>query len=208
MRERGASRPEIEAELARLAARGEIVETKSGHYVATGASREFAAGRLSAHRDGYAFVTPDVPIPGLRGDIYIPKDAATRAMHGDRVVVRILRIEGDGRADGEIIRVLRRAHPSVVGEFSIRRTGYFVLPHDDRIRQWIEIPEDMAMPTASLDLNRVGASELSISSVEDLDGMIVTAELIDFGDDGDRPTGRVVEVLGKPDDFGIDVEIL
>ena len=64
LRERGGSRVELEAELARLAGRGEIVETKAGHYVAVGASREFAAGRLSAHRDGYAFVTPDIPIPG------------------------------------------------------------------------------------------------------------------------------------------------
>jgi ribonuclease R len=208
MRERSESRADLEAELRGLAERGQIVETKTGHYVATGASREFAAGRLSAHRDGYAFVTPDVPIPGLRGDIYIAKEAATRAMHGDRVAVRILRIEGDGRADGEILRVLRRAHPSVVGEFRIRRTGYFVVPHDDRIRQWIEIPEDRAMPSASLQLDRVGTSDVSINIVDELDGMIVTAELLDFGENGDRPVGRVVEVLGRPGDFGIDVEIL
>jgi ribonuclease R len=41
-----------------------------------------------------------------------------------------------------------------------------------------------------------------------MDGMIVTAEILDFGEDGERPAGRIVEVLGKPDDFGIDVEIL
>ena len=62
-------------------------------------------------------------------------------MHGDRVVVRITRIERDGRADGEIVEVLRRAHPTVVGEFRVRQRGNFVVPHDDRIRQWIEIPE-------------------------------------------------------------------
>ena len=38
--------------------------------------------------------------------------------------------------------------------------------------------------------------------------MIVNAEIVDFGEDGDRPAGRVIEILGKPDDFGIDVEIL
>ena len=107
----GATRLEVEAELDRLAARGEVVETRSGQYVATGASREFAAGRLSVHRDGFAFIMPDVPIPGLKGDIYIPKEGAGRAMHGDRVVARIGRIEADGRAHGEILRVLKRAHP-------------------------------------------------------------------------------------------------
>ena len=204
----GATRADIETELDRLAARGEIVETRPGHYVATGSSREFAAGRFSAHRDGFAFVTPDVPIPGLRGDIYIPKENAGRAMHGDRVVVHVGRVEPDGRAHGEILRVLKRAHPTVVGEFRIRRAGNFVIPHDDRIRQWIEIAEDMPLPPSAASLDRVGARPIEVKSVDDLDGMIVTAEILDFGDDHDRPAGRIVEILGRPDDFGIDVEIL
>jgi len=204
----GMTRAKLEAELNRLAQRGQIVETSPGHYAAAGATREFATGRLNVHRDGYAFLIPDVPIPGLRGDVYIAKEAATRAMHGDRVVVRIGRIEADGRAHGEILRVLRRANPQVVGEFRVRRTGFFVVPHDSRIRQWIEIPEDMALPATHSSLHRVGVSDLRIDSADDLDGMIVTAEILDFGDDGDRPAGRIIEILGLPDDFGIDVEIL
>jgi len=96
----GVTRNELESELEKLAARGEVVETRSGQYVAVGANREYASGTLNVHRDGYAFVTPKTAIAGLRGDIYIPKDAAERAMHGDRVVVRIGRIEADGRAHG------------------------------------------------------------------------------------------------------------
>src|SRR5580704_14537832 len=165
-------------------------------------------GRLSVHRDGYGFVIPDEPIEGLRGDIYIAKDAAQRAMHGDRVTVRILRIEPDGRAHGEIVEVLRRAHPSVVGEFRVRGRGNFVVPHDDRIRQWIQIPEGMELPTSQPEVHRVGANKVAVETVEDLDGMIVNAEILDFGEKGDRPVGRIVEILGHAGDFGIDVEIL
>ncbi len=205
---RGITRKELESELTRLTERGDIVETRAGHYTAVGASNEFAAGRLSVHKDGYGFVIPDVPVPGLRGDVYIRKESAAKAMHGDRVIARIGRIERDGRADGEIVRVLRRSHPSVVGEFRIRRGGFFVVPHDDRIRQWIEIPEDMALPSDKVTVDRVGAPSRPVASVEDLDGMIVTAEIVDYGDDGDRPAGRVIEILGLPGEFGIDVEIL
>lgn len=204
----GVTREHLESELKRLTQRGEIIETRAGHYTAAGVSREFAVGRLNVHRDGYAFLIPDVPVPGLRGDVYIPKESASRAMHGDRVVARIARIERDGKADGEIVRVLRRAHLSVVGEFRIRRTGLFVIPHDERIRQWIEVPADMALPARQVTVDRVGASAIVVTSIEDLDGMIVTAEIVDFGEDGERPVGRIVEVLGLPDDFGIDVEIL
>jgi ribonuclease R len=165
-------------------------------------------GRLSVHRDGYGFVTPEEPVPGLKGDIYLSKDDAERAMHGDRVALRIKRMERDGRAHGEIVEVEERAHASIVGEFRMRRRGNFVVPHDERIRQWIEIPEGMAIPVAGAPVNRVGARAVEVQSEADLDGMIVTAEIVDFGDDGDRPAGRIIEILGRPDDFGIDVEIL
>jgi len=165
-------------------------------------------GRLSVHRDGYAFVIPDEPLEGIKGDIYIAKESANRAMHGDRVTARIRRVEPGGRAHGEIVDVLRRAHPSIVGEFHIRRKVNVVIPHDDRIRQWIRIPEGMERPAAQPFVHRVGARSVEVETVEDLEGMIVVAEILDFGDDGERPVGRIVEVLGKPDDFGIDVEIL
>jgi len=205
---KGVTRADLESELGTLAARGEIVETRPGQYVAVGANREYASGTLEVHRDGYAFVRPQTPIAGLRGDVYVPKAAAEQAMHGDRVVVKIGRIEPDGRADGEIVRVLRRAHPTVVGEFRIRRAGLFVVPHDERIRQWIEIPEDLALPLPGDDVNRVGVRAQQVHSIEDLNGLIVSAQILDFGEGGERPVGRIVEILGYPDDFGIDVEIL
>ena len=160
------------------------------------------------HRDGYGFVTPEEPVPGLKGDVYLGKEDADRAMHGDRVAIRIKRMERDGRAHGEIVDVVKRAHTSIVGEFRRRKRGNVVVPHDDRIRQWIEVPEGMAIPAGGVSVNRVGAQPVKVHSEEDLDGMIVTAEIIDYGDNGDRPAGRVIEVLGRPDDFGIDVEIL
>ena len=96
IRELGArvpSRQDLETVLARLVARGDLIETRSGHFVATRSSREFAVGRLSMHRDGYGFLISDRPLEGITGDIYIPADSARNAMHGDRAVVRIARIE-------------------------------------------------------------------------------------------------------------------
>ena len=203
----GTTKTEVEAELKRLVQRGDLIETKPGHYVAAGSTREFITGRLSVHRDGYGFVIPDRPVAGLKGDLYIAKESASQAMHGDRVVARVGRIPRDGRAEGEIVRILRRAHHSVVGDFKIRRSGNFVVPHDERLRQWIEIPDEFAMPKTS-SADRVGAQAAKISSIEDLDGMIVVADILDFGEEGERPMGRITEVLGHPDDFGIDVEIL
>ena len=205
---RGESREELESALDRLTSKGDLVEVRSGHFIATRFSREYTAGRLNMHRDGYGFVIPDRPIEGVRGDIYIPRDSAQTAMHADRVLVRIARIEGDGRADGEIVKVLQRAHPTVVGEFRVRARGNFVIPHDDRIHQWIEIVEGMEIPPESAGRDRVCAKPINVQRPEDLDGMIVNAEILEFPEGGERAVGRVVEILGYPDDFGVDVEIV
>ena len=205
---RGERRVDLETALARLAARGDLIELRSGQFAVTARSREFATGRLHMHRDGYGFLISDHPIDGISGDIFIPPESAAKAMHGDRVVVRIARIEADGKADGEIVKVLQRAHPTVVGEFRIGRRGQYVVPHDDRIQQWIDIPDGLEIPAPAPELDRIGVAAPQVASVEELDGMVVNVELLEYPQRGSSPVGRVIEILGHPDDFGVDVEVV
>jgi len=205
---KGADREALESALARLTARGQLIEFKPGHYVVPGRTREFAVGRLQVHRRGFGFLIPDQPIEGINGDVFLSEEQTSRAMNGDRIVVHINRIEHGGRADGTILKVLRRANPTVVGEFRIARRGLFVIPHDDRLTQWIEIPEGMEFPPAGPVIDRIGVETPKVSTVEDLAGMIVNVELVQFPDEDGGPVGRVIEVLGHPDDFGVDVEII
>ena len=205
---KGAGREELETALARLTARGELIELRPAHYELTARSREYSIGRLHMHREGYGFLISDRPVDGIKGDIFIPRESAEQAMHGDRVLVRIGRIEPDGRADGTIVKVLKRAQPTVVGEFRIGRRGLFVVPHDERIRQWIEIPEGFEFPAGARSADRIGATAREVQSIEELDGMVVNVELIEYPERGENPVGRVIEILGRPDDFGVDVEIV
>ncbi|HXS96170.1 MAG TPA: VacB/RNase II family 3'-5' exoribonuclease [Candidatus Limnocylindrales bacterium] len=205
---KGGGREELEAALTRLTARGDLIELRNGHFAVTARSREFAVGRLQMHRDGYGFLIAERPIEGISGDVFIPPESAEKAMHGDRVVVRISRIESGGRADGEIVKVLRRAHPTVVGEFRIGRRGQYVVPQDERISQWIEIPDGMEFPPETPSMDRIGVVAPKVSGVEELVGMVVNVELLEYPEKGSSPVGRVVEILGHPDDFGVDVEIV
>ncbi len=205
---RGGERPDLELALSRLTARGELVEPRPGHFLSPAQSSEYLAGRLRMHRDGFGFVIADHPRPGIEGDIYISREDALRAMHGDRVLIRLGRIESDGRASGSIVKVLSRAHSTVVGEFRVTRRGCLVVPHDDRIRQWIRIPEGLELPTETLAADRVGATTAAPARIEELDGAIVNVEVLEFPEDGEHGVGRVIEVLGFPDEFGVDVEII
>src|SRR5580692_7409285 len=212
LRIKGEDRRVIETALDRLAARGDLVELSNAHYVATSRSREFVPGRVSIHRDGYGFLIPQHPIPGVSGDLYIGRESTRGAMNGDRAIARITHSGPNGRTEAEIVKILRRAHPTVVGQFRINRSGLFVVPHDERLTEWIEIPEDLAIPdtaaAGNAQVDRIGPKAIEISDVSQLDGMIVNAELLEYGDRKGPPVGRVIEVLGSPDDFGIDVEIV
>ncbi len=210
LRIKGAEREKLEAALERLVDRGDLIEVRSGHFTATAKSRELAVGRMSIHRDGYGFLIPDKPIEGITGDIFIPGSATKGAMNGDRAIVRIARIERGGRSDGEVVKILRRAHPTVVGEFRVgSRGGYYVIPQDERLRDWIDIPEDLTIPHGG-DLHRIGAKKIEVTTPSELNGMIVNVELLEYPGQGRREgaTGRVVEILGRPDDFGVEVEII
>jgi ribonuclease R len=208
LRIHGDERQQVEAALDRLTARGDLIELRNGHYATTARSREFVPGRVSIHRDGYGFLIPDQPLEGISGDIYLNAEAIRGAMNGDRAIARIIYSGRDGRAEGEIWKILKRAHPSVVGEFRITRRGMFVAPQDERLRDWIEIPEDMAIPAPTEQIDRIGPKPQTVRNPSELDGLVVNAEVIDYGEEDGRPVGRVIEILGSPDDFGIDVEII
>jgi ribonuclease R len=210
LRVKGADREKLEAALERLVERGELIEVRKDHFTATAKNREFAVGRMSIHRDGYGFLIPDKPIEGISGDIFIPTNETKGAMNGDRAIIRVLRVESGGRSDGEVVKILKRAHPTVVGEFRVgSRGGYYVIPQDERLREWIDIPEDLAIPRGG-QLDRIGAKALEVAHANELDRLIVNVELLEYPGQGRREgaIGRVIEILGRPDDFGVEVEII
>jgi ribonuclease R len=175
------------------------------------------SGRLVAHRGGYGFVVPDSPPKDLDGDLFIPPDQLGDAMHGDHVIARIERRDNRGgsfrgsagRAEGRIVRVLDRAHPTVVGIFHYGHRNNFVIPYESRIQHEIVIPKGQEL-TPQL-LARHKAEKLPPPDslrLPELDGAVVNVEITRFPRAGVPAAGRVVELLGRPGEFGVDVEIL
>ena len=182
-------------------------------------------GRLIGHRDGYGFVVPDAPLAGTDQDIYIPSDGMGSAMNGDRVEVQVLRAKPDGRREGRIMRVIDRAQKTVVGQFHCGQRYNYVMPFDHRIPFEIVIPRgeewpgwrESAAPAAAAATASLGASrnsksrESEVRSPElhaDLEGLVVDVEITSYPRPAALPRGRVVEILGRREDFGVDVEII
>ncbi len=173
------------------------------------------AGRIIAHRDGYAFLVPDHPIPGVDGDLFIGRDSLGDAMHGDRVLGRIVRRRPDGRAEGRIVQIVRREHPTLVGLFRYGPHGNHVLPYDVRLNHEVLIPPgDELTPELRAKLGSDAQQQHQQPPANrrlrlpELDGAVVNVEITRFPRSGLAPTGRVIEILGRPGDIGVDVEII
>ena len=200
---RGTDRRALKDELARLVRQGALVRSR-GQYFTLAADKpavrwlqkagRSVAGRLVRHRDGYGFVILDEPVPGMVGDVFVSEQRLGDAMHGDRVLVQLGRLDERGRAEGRIHQVLKRAHETVVGEFRCEPRGNFVLPHDERLREAIRIPRSEPLP--------------GDAKPQELDSTIVNVEMTRFPTPSSPAQGRVLEVLGRPGDFGLDVEII
>jgi ribonuclease R len=213
-------------QLARLTARGELVKLDREHWSiprpTLGTRENLAAGRLDLHRDGYGFVRPnrrsgaaDARQASPDEDIFIPPNEINGAMQGDQVLVEVDPPRADGRRLGRIVRVLERRNPTVVGTFhyarSDRAQGHSVTPFDERMTQPILIPDGQELPAAgeSATPHRVlGAEAAAAAQWDDLEGLVVDAEITSWPTPTRPPIGRVIEVLGSPDDFGVDVEMM
>jgi ribonuclease R len=179
---------------------------------ARGRDPNLVAGRIVAHRDGYAFLVPDSPMPRVEGDLFIGRDGLGDAMHGDHVLARIVRRRTDGRAEGRIVQIVERQHPTMVGLFRYGPHGNVVLPYDTRILHEVIIPPGAELTPALREKLGVlpGAQSVATSRtrVAELEGAVVNVEITRFPKGGLAPSGRVIEILGRPGEIGVDVEII
>ena len=229
---RGDARGQLDAHLQKLVAAGELVQLNSDRYALPHSApdkneKNLVAGRLTMHRDGFGFVIPDASSlsPSLKsrlvGDIFIAPHAIGNAMHGDQVLVDIVANRPDGRAEGRIVRSVVRVHPTVVGIFHYGSRHNYVKPIDSKITQEIVIPHGMEIPenTGAEGAERrqeksrhsadrvLGDEAATHSHLDDLEGAVVDVEITDWPTATQSPRGRVFEIIGRQDDFGIDVEI-
>ncbi len=145
------------------------------------------SGTFSASQKGFGFVR----VPERDGDIYVPADKTMGAMDGDQVLVTVesepeeTGKRGGLKAEGAIIRILERAHETVVGLYRKNRNFGFVIPDNQKLIQDIFIPqgEDMGAVT----------------------GHKVVAKITDYGGRNRKPEGTVTEILGHVNDPGVDI---
>ena len=139
-------------------------------------------GTLQQYRGGFAFL---IPKDKSQDDVFIPPGAMSGAMDGDRVLVRVVRSEGQRKAEGQVVKVLERRTKNLVGVFRMEASRGRVIPWDHKIQ---------IQPFVSTH-NFNGAT----------DGMMVEAEIISEGEPSEV---RIVSLLGFPGEPDLDVKII
>ena len=185
----GARGVALRKSLRELERAGEIARIRKNRYVLP-AEADLVAGKLSIHPAGYGFLSPET---SGEPDVFIAAENIGTAMHGDRVVARVLRDTPSdrikGRREGRVIRILERAHDTIVGTLQRSRNFHYVVPDDPRFVHDVYVRAEPDQPPG-LSAN-VG------------DKVVVRLEA--WESRHINPEGEIIEVLGPASAPGVDV---
>lgn len=160
------------------------VERRGGNRFGIGlSSTPLSIGTLIPHQDGYGFVRLSAG-----DDIFIPARSMAGGLPGDQVEVQLVPGRRGGRSEGRIVRIVERVVKTVVGRFAGGERVGRLIPDDPRFTR------DVIIPKAAFG----GAT----------DGLVVVVELTSWPDGKNPAVGKVVEVLGLPDDPEVEVKTI
>ncbi len=140
--------------------------------------------RVMGHRDGYGFARP---LQEEGDDLFLSAREMYQVFDGDEVLVAISGVDRRGRAEGQVVEVLSRAHTQVVGRYMEESGIGYLISHNTRIRNHILIPPN----------SKGGARH----------GQLVSVELTDYPSAKLGAKGKVVEVLGDHLDPGLEIDV-
>ena len=156
---------------------GKIIFTRSERY-GVPEKMNLVKGTLEGHQKGYAFLIPDDI--NLK-DLFISPVDMNGAMHGDRVIVRPMKVLEDVKSpEGKVIRIIERANQYVIGTFQKSRHFGFVVPDDKRISFDIFVPKE--------EFNNAQENNK------------VSVKITEWPDQRKNPEGTIVEVIGNIED--------
>lgn len=145
-------------------------------------SAECKRGTFISHSKGFGFVELE---EADEEDIFIPAPYVGEAFHRDEVEVMLLPQQGGRRQEGRVVRVLSHGITEVIGTFEKSNSFGFVIADNLRISKDIFIPKEFINHAVT--------------------GDKVVVQMRSYGSSQKSPEGKVVEILGKAGEPGIDV---
>lgn len=185
----GKEREELKNTLSQMEKEGRVARIRRDRYVIPKEADLFT-GEIQFHASGAAHV-----LAAKKGepDVYISAENTATAMHGDKVVARISpprpgggRERDESRKEGRVIRILERGNDRIVGTLQKSKNFFYVVADDPRFVHNLYVPEPTSPVSAKV-------------------GDIVVAQLEAWVSRHVNPEGKVIEVLGRAGEPGVDM---
>ena len=162
-----------------LTADGKVEISGRGKYVKS--EGKYLTGVFTAHPRGFGFVT----VEGEEEDIFIPAAQTNGALHKDTVQITLSKNSSGKRKEGTVTKILSRGTEQLVCTYEKSKNFGFAVPDNPRFAQDIFIPLERSKGAVS--------------------GHKVVVEITDYGKNGKKPEGKVVEIIGHINDPGTDI---
>lgn len=172
----------LDEQLYKMVRAGQIIKNRRGEYCLT-AKLDLITGVVSGHRDGFGFVIRD----DGGDDVYLSAREMRPLFDGDRVAIKIVGRDRRGKPEGDLVEVLDRGTTEVAGQFIRERGIGLVIPDNAKISHRILVAKGES-----------GAAK---------PGQIVVVKILDYPTQVEQATGRVVRVIGDPNQKGIATDI-
>lgn len=157
-----------------------IVKNRKNRYRLIGDN--FQEGIYRKNQKGFGFVKID----GKEDEIYISKENSMNALNGDKVLVEIIEEKNKIKnAEGKIKKIIKHEKDTVVGTFQKSDNFGFVVPDDKSLGTDIFISK-----------NNFGKAR---------NGYKVLVQITKYPERGKNAEGKIIEVLGSPNQAGVDM---
>ena len=143
-------------------------------------------GIYRKNQKGFGFVRLNDGYNGDDEEVYISKENSLNALNGDRVLIEILEDKNKVKsAEGKVVRILKHEKDTVVGIFQNNKNFGFVVPDDKNFGTDIFISKK--------DFGKARNNHK------------VLVKITKYPQNGKKPEGKVIEVLGNVNEAGVDM---
>lgn len=140
-------------------------------------------GVFRANEKGFGFI--ELPVEDAE-DIFVPAKSVNGALNGDTVQFAIYKKkEGTKRAEGKILKIIKREKETVVGIFQKSKNFGFVVPDDKKFGTDVFISKKYCKEAKNNDK--------------------VMVKITKYPENGKNAEGEIIEVLGNVNQAGIDM---
>jgi ribonuclease R len=161
---------------------GQLIRNRRGSYGLI-EKMDLIKGRVIGHSDGYGFVVPD---EGGK-DLYLSGKEMRSILNGDRVLVRQVSVDKQGKREGALVEILERANTQLVGRYYEEDGIAYIVPDNKRINQNLLVPQN----------NKNEAKH----------GQYVVAKIVHQPEKHRQPIGEILSIIGDGLDASMAVSI-